>query len=59
MKPYPITEELAEADRHARANPRDPGAAAHWVRCNVIENGKRCKRFDGHSEEHLFQKDEQ
>jgi alkanesulfonate monooxygenase SsuD/methylene tetrahydromethanopterin reductase-like flavin-dependent oxidoreductase (luciferase family) len=54
MNPYPVTAELAEADRYARSHARDPGAPAHAVRCNVIVGESRCKKGDGHTDECEF-----
>ena len=54
MKPYPVTDELAEADRHARSNPRDDGAPSHACRCNHIIGEKRCIRAEGHTDEHAY-----
>lgn len=50
MKPYPVTDELAQADLYARSHARGLGEPSHVVRCNVVVDGKRCIRLDGHSE---------
>ena len=41
------------AEISARSLPRPAGSPPHWLRCNFInQDGKRCRKGDGHSEDH-------
>lgn len=49
---------LELAAEHARKNPRDKGAAPHWVRCihmrSIDGRYYRCLLGDGHTGKHSF-----
>jgi hypothetical protein len=41
--------------QYARTHPREKGVPPHYVRCDWMYNGKRCRLGDGHPTEHEFE----
>jgi len=50
-----LDDPIREADAHARVNARPSGVVPHHVRCNVVDQGRRCRRVDVHSGPHDFE----